>query len=68
MELKPKGEITRLLMERLQQREQQGIETYGEPLRPHNGRSALQDALDEALDLAAYLQQEILERADEPKT
>lgn len=43
-------------------RNQQGIAIYGEPLRPHNGRDALRDAYEEALDLAAYLRQAMYER------
>lgn len=50
----------------LRAREQQGWRTYGRPLESHNGRDALRDALEEALDLAAYLQQAILER-DHPR-
>lgn len=34
-----------------------GIAKYGTPLQPFNGRDALQDAYEEALDLVAYLQQ-----------
>lgn len=40
-----------------------GIERYGTPLQPHNGRDALRDAYEEALDLACYLRQAIAERA-----
>jgi hypothetical protein len=39
-----------------------GVATYGRPLRPHNGRDALVDAYQEALDLACYLRQAIYER------
>lgn len=39
-----------------------GIERYGVPVRPHNGRDALRDAYEEALDLAVYLRQAIAER------
>lgn len=35
---------------------------YGTPLQPHNGRDALADAYQEALDLCAYLRQAIFER------
>lgn len=38
-----------------------GIEKYGVPLQPHNGRNALVDAYQEALDLCAYLGQDALE-------
>lgn len=35
---------------------------YGTPLQPHNGRDALSDAYQEALDLAVYLRQALYER------
>lgn len=35
---------------------------YGTPLQPHNGRDALADAYQEALDLAVYLRQALYER------
>lgn len=44
------------------EREQQGEAKYGVPLRPYNGRVALIDAYQEALDLAVYLRQAIYER------
>lgn len=40
-----------------------GIERYGTPLQPHNGRDALRDAYEEALDLACYLRQAMAEHA-----
>jgi len=46
----------------VEQRKQVGIERYGTPLQPFNGRDALQDAYEEALDLATYLKQMIVER------
>lgn len=46
----------------LETRELIGIERYGTPLQPHNGRDALRDAYEEALDLACYLRQAIAER------
>lgn len=39
-----------------------GIGRYGTALQAHNGRDALRDAYDEALDLACYLRQAIEER------
>lgn len=39
-----------------------GRERYGVPLQPHNGRDALRDAYEEALDLAVYLRQALYER------
>src|SRR5262245_23566699 len=49
----------------LDAREQVGIQRYGTPLQPHNGRDALRDGYEEALDLACYLRQAIEER-DQP--
>lgn len=46
----------------LTERMEIGIKTYGEALRPNNGRDALQDAYEEALDLACYLKQAMIER------
>ena len=43
-------------------RDQVGHDRYGVPLQPHNGRDALRDAYEEALDLCAYLRQAIMER------
>lgn len=40
-----------------------GRERYGVPLQAHNGRDALQDAYEEALDLVVYLRQAIEERS-----
>lgn len=43
-------------------RDKIGAHRYGTRLQPHNGRDALQDAYEEALDLAAYLKQALMER------
>lgn len=50
----------------IEERKQVGIKRYGTPLQAHNGRDALQDAYEEALDLCMYLKQMIVER-DNPK-
>ena len=50
------------LIKDILERKAKGMETYGTPLQPFNGRDALQDALEEALDLAAYIKQAIMER------
>lgn len=47
----------------MQERDRLGRERYGTPLQPHNGRDALVDAYQEALDLVVYLRQAIEERA-----
>jgi hypothetical protein len=54
--------IQELVREDLVARERLGTQRYGTPLYPHNGRDALQDAYEEALDLACYLKQAMLER------
>lgn len=43
-------------------RNEQGICKYGAPLTTNNGRDALTDAFQEALDLCVYLHQADLER------
>jgi hypothetical protein len=43
-------------------RDHLGRQRYGTPLQAHNGRDALQDAYEEALDLAVYLRQALAER------
>lgn len=45
-------------------RDDLGRRRYGVPLQPHNGRDALRDAYEEALDLVVYLRQAIYERDD----
>jgi len=44
------------------QRAAAGVQKYGTPLQTHNGRDALWDAYQEAMDLCMYLRQMILER------
>jgi hypothetical protein len=39
-----------------------GVERYGTTLEPFNGRDALRDAYEEAIDLALYLKQALMER------
>lgn len=51
-----------LVIADLQAREAKGIATYGRSLESWNGRDALWDAYEEALDLAVYLRQVIEER------
>jgi hypothetical protein len=51
-----------LVLADMRQRDADGRAKYGTPLQPHNGRDALVDAYQEALDLAVYLRQAIYER------
>jgi hypothetical protein len=54
--------IWELVIADMQERDQVGRERYGTPLQAHNGRDALVDAYQEALDLVVYLRQAIEER------
>jgi hypothetical protein len=54
--------IQELVMEDLKKRLELGIQRYGTGLQPFNGRDALQDAYEEAMDLTVYLRQLIYER------
>ena len=54
--------IWELVVEDMKARDQLGRRRYGVPLQAHNGRDALTDAYQEALDLAVYLRQAIEER------
>lgn len=63
----PKGrgaDIAVLVQKDIEMRAVIGEQTYGERLRAHNGRSALIDAYQEALDLAMYLRQELEETSE----
>ena len=63
----PKGSgnpILGMVLADLTNRALEGKEKYGEPLKAHNGRNALWDAYQEALDLAMYLRQLIQEQSD----
>lgn len=53
--------IVDLVLQDLSDRAERGQAKYGVYLQPHNGRNALQDAYEEALDLAMYLRQKIEE-------
>lgn len=55
-------DIQTLVMRDIEDRRELGIRRYGTALQPHNGRDALQDAYEEAIDLAMYLKQLIVER------
>jgi hypothetical protein len=60
----PKGRgavIVPLVLSDLQERMRIGTERYGEPLKAFNGRNALQDAYEEALDKCVYLRQALEE-------
>ena len=54
-------EVLPLVEADLRSRIAKGTAEYGEPLSTHNGRDALQDAYEEAMDLSLYLRQAIAE-------
>jgi len=58
------ADVTALVIADLAARREAGTRKYGTPLRTHNGRRALVDAYQEALDLCVYLRQEIEEQRE----
>lgn len=58
-------EVWALVQEDMQERNEFGKRKYGTALQPDNGRDALKDAYEEALDLTVYLRQAIYERDKE---
>lgn len=56
------ADVTDMVMRDLQDRREKGIQKYGTSLRTENGRIALIDAYQEALDLCLYLRQAIAEQ------
>lgn len=50
-----------LVRKDIEDRETYGLATYGTRLQPFNGRNALVDAYQEALDLVVFLRQAIYE-------
>ena len=56
------GDVWLLVMKDMEDRRLHGIEKYGVPVQPFNGRDPLIDAFQEALDLVCYLRQAIEER------
>jgi hypothetical protein len=55
------GAVWDQVIEDMEQRNEAGVEKYGTPLQPFNGRDALVDAYQEVLDCAVYLKQRIAE-------
>lgn len=54
--------VTDAVIADMQHRRAQGTAKYGTELQTHNGRDAMMDAYQEALDLVMYLKQALLER------
>jgi hypothetical protein len=62
---KPGGlPVQEIMIGVIRERREYGKRKYGRPLETHNGRDALKDAWEEALDLFTYLTQLRLERGD----
>lgn len=57
-------EVLPLVSADLEARIAKGSKEYGEPLTTRNGRDALWDAYEEAMDLCLYLRQAIAERGE----
>lgn len=55
------GDVWLLVLKDMEERRKHGIEKYGAPVQPFNGRDAMIDAYQEALDLCVYLRQAIEE-------
>lgn len=55
-----------LVMQDMSERDAFGMAKYGTRLQPFNGRDALVDAYQEALDLVVYLRTAIYERDNQP--
>lgn len=60
-------DIQSLVIADIRARRQIGVERYGTPLQPHNGRSALVDLYEELIDAACYAKQRIVEDGTEPE-
>ena len=61
-EIKKEFDLADEVKKDIENRITKGVATYGERLKPFNGRIALQDAYEEILDLALYIKQEMIER------
>ena len=62
-----KQDVADLVMVDIQARVEAGRQKYGTKLQTHNGRDALMDAYQEAIDLVMYLRQAMAERDDANK-
>jgi hypothetical protein len=58
--------VFEIVIEDVRERSEVGRVRYGTPLMTFNGRDALWDAYQEAIDLVMYLRQVILEREATP--
>lgn len=53
-----------VLADEVERRKELGLTRYGTVLQAYNGRDALQDALEEAVDLVVYIRQALAEAAE----
>jgi hypothetical protein len=54
--------IADLVIQDIQSRKEMGLQKYGTPLQPFNGRRALKDLYEELMDAVLYLRQEMYEQ------
>lgn len=59
--ISPLPDVVDIVQADLTARKRMGTAKYGRPLQPYNGRSALRDAYEEALDMTLYLREKIFE-------
>jgi hypothetical protein len=59
------GDLWKEVIADMEARRDMGVAKYGTPLQTFNGRDPLIDAYQEALDLAVYLKQAIMERQED---
>lgn len=57
--------IQDLVLKDIEARKAYGLKKYGTLLQPDNGRDALMDAYQEALDLVVYMRQKLYEERGE---
>ena len=57
-------DVADVVISDIQARVAAGVKKYGTKLQTHNGRDALMDAYQEAIDLVMYLRQKILEEGE----
>ncbi len=60
-------EIAALVAQDVLNKAEEGCKKYGEPLKAFNGRNPLIDAYQEAIDLAKYLKQAIIEHEEQER-
>lgn len=68
---KPRGGtdvVVDFVLNDIKERAEAWKKKYGTYLKTHNGRDALWDAYQEAIDLVMYLRQEILKRESETRS